>query len=93
MTTTERLVLDLPSDLVETIRGAVQRGDFGSESEAVSTILRTWSNDELAEDDVEAIRKFVAEATAEIDAGLGVDADEVFDRLETRYTPRVTAGE
>jgi antitoxin ParD1/3/4 len=93
MTTTERLVLDLPSDLVASIRGAIQRGDFSSESEAVSIILRTWSDEDLAESDAKTIRGLVAEAVAEIDAGHGIDADEVFDELEARYASRITAGE
>lgn len=33
----------------------------------------------------EAIRAFVAEGLADIEAGRIVEADEVFDRLEARY--------
>ena len=84
MGTTERLVVDLPSDLVATLREAVQRGDFGSESEAVSIILRVWHGDGEVQEDIEEIRAKVAAALAEADAGELVEADEVHAKLRAK---------
>jgi Arc/MetJ-type ribon-helix-helix transcriptional regulator len=84
MGTTERLIVDLPSDLVATLREAVERGDFGSESEAVSAILRVWHGDGEADDDIEQIRARVAEGLVEADAGELIEADEVHAELRAR---------
>jgi len=49
MGTTERLVVDLPSDLVEGLRDSIKAGAFASESEAIEALLRSWySPDEIA---------------------------------------------
>jgi len=82
MGTTERLTVDLPSDLVATLREAVQRGDFGSESEAVEVLLRSWYGPE--EPDIDTLRAFVAEGIADVDAGRVSKAGEVFTRVLAR---------
>lgn len=81
METNERLVVDLPSDLVAMLREAVRRGDFDSESDALSAILRVWRGDGALEDDLELIRARVAEGLTEADARQVIDADDVFDEL------------
>jgi len=81
---TERLTVDLPSELVATLREAVQRGDFGSESEAVGAILRVWGGNGDFVDDLESLREMVGEGLAEADAGDVVDADEVHAELRGR---------
>jgi len=86
----ERLVVELPSDLVANLREAVRSGSFTSESEAIELFLRAWYGSEGAEEpDIEALRAFVAEGLAEADAGRFVDADEMFERLRTRYRGKV----
>jgi Arc/MetJ-type ribon-helix-helix transcriptional regulator len=84
MPTTERLIVDLPSDLVATLREAVQRGDFSSESEALSAILRVWQSDGELGDDLGQLREMVAEGLAEADAGQFIDADEVHAELRAQ---------
>lgn len=84
MGTTERLVVDLPSDVVTTLREAVQRGDFDSESEAVSAILRIWHGDADIEGNLGTIRTRVAKGLAEADAGEFVDANEVHAELRAK---------
>ena len=75
MGATERLVVDLPSELVARLREAVQRGDFGSESEALSNMIRVWHDN--GDDDLRELRQIVAEGLVEADAGQFVDAAEV----------------
>ena len=84
MATTERLVVDLPSDLVAMLRDAVQRGDFSSESEALSAILRFWSGNGELEEGVDYLREVIAEGLAEADADDVIDADEVHAELRAR---------
>jgi antitoxin ParD1/3/4 len=86
MDTTERLVLDLPTELVAKLREQVVAGDFSSESELVSAVLRGLYGPDIVDGrPADEIRAFVAEGLADIEAGRIVDADEVFDRLEARY--------
>jgi antitoxin ParD1/3/4 len=86
MASTERLVVDLPSDLVTAVRDAVQTGAFASESDVLEAILRAWhGEDDVAEPDIETLRAFVAEGIADADAGRFVDADKMFARLRERY--------
>ena len=85
MGTTERLVVDLPTELVEGLRDSVRSGAFASESEAIEALLRTWYGPEgFEEPDIETLRAFVAEGIAEADAGKFVDADKVHEKLRAR---------
>jgi Arc/MetJ-type ribon-helix-helix transcriptional regulator len=75
----------LPSDLVAGLRASVRSGAFGSESEALEVLLRTWYGDEGAEEpDIETLRAFVAEGIADVDAGRTSDAEEVYARVLAR---------
>lgn len=85
MGTTQRLVVDLSSDLVEGLRNSVKAGAFASESEAIEILLRSWYGpDEAGEPDIETLRAFVAEGLAEADAGHLIDADTVHAELRAR---------
>ena len=90
MAATERLVVDLPSDLVTAVRDAVQTGAFASESDVLEAILRAWYGDVgTAEPDIETLRAFVAEGIADADAGRFVDSDKMFERLRDRYRAKI----
>jgi antitoxin ParD1/3/4 len=90
MGTTEKLVVELPSELVKGLRDSVRSGAFASESEAIETLLRSWYGpDGVEEPDLETLRAFVAAGIADADAGNFVDADEVFGRLRQRYSASV----
>jgi len=89
MDTTERLLLDLPAELVTRLREQVASGDFRSESEAVEMILKSYYvEDDLDEGELEEIRAAVAEGIADADAGRVFDADEVFKELHERIKSR-----
>jgi Arc/MetJ-type ribon-helix-helix transcriptional regulator len=85
MNATERLELELPADLVATLRVIVKSGAFASESELVSTVLQAWyGSDDLSEKDLDEVRIAVAEGLAEADAGKFIAADEVHGELRAR---------
>jgi antitoxin ParD1/3/4 len=85
MGTTERLVVDLPADLVAGLRDSIRAGNFSSESEALEAVLRVFfGQDELEEPDIETLRAFVAEGIAEADAGRLIPAQDVFADLRAR---------
>ena len=88
MDTTERLVIDLPSELVAKLRELVASGEFKSESHVVETFLKAsyyGEGDELNDDELAEVRAAVAEGIADIEAGRFIEADEVFRELEARY--------
>jgi antitoxin ParD1/3/4 len=85
MGTTERVVLDLPAELVATLRMIVESGQFASESELVSEVLQSYYGpDDLDERELADVRAAVAEGIADADAGRVVDADEVHAELRAR---------
>jgi Arc/MetJ-type ribon-helix-helix transcriptional regulator len=85
MNATERLVLELPADLVATLRAIVKSGAFASESDLVSTVLQAWYGaDDFSEEELDEVRAVVAEGLAEADAGKFIAADEVHAELRAR---------
>jgi Arc/MetJ-type ribon-helix-helix transcriptional regulator len=85
MGTTERLVLDLPSYLVDSLRESVRSGAYSSESAAIEELLATWYGPEgIEEPPVELLRAFVAEGAADADAGRLSDAEDVYKRVLDR---------
>jgi len=92
MGATERLVIDLPSDLVEGLRDSIRSGAFASESEAIEMLLRPWyGHEQIEEPDIETLRAFVAEGIADADAGRLSDAEDVYARLRARIQALATS--
>ena len=86
MSKIERLTIELPEHLVAGLRESVRSGAFASESAAIEELLLAWYGPEgTKEPPIEQLRAFIAEGLAEIEAGRGIDAEEVFDELEARY--------
>jgi len=82
MDTTERLVIDLPKELVDKLRERVASGEFQSESHAVEAVLKAgYYGDEPDEEELQEIRAAIAEAEADIEAGRVYEADEVHAKL------------
>jgi antitoxin ParD1/3/4 len=85
MGTTERLTVELPSYLVESLRDSIKAGVFASESAAIEALLKPWYGDEKVEEpDIETLRAFVAEGIADADAGRVSDAEDVYARVRAR---------
>ena len=85
MDTTERLVIDLPKELVDRLRERVVAGEFKSESQAVEELLKAaYVVDAYDEGELEEIRAAVAEGVADADAGRLIPAEEVYAGLRAQ---------
>ena len=93
MSATERLVIDLPADLVEGLRDSIKSGAFASESEAIETLLRPWYGQDyqVDESDIESLRACVAEGVVDADAGRLSEAEDVYARLRARIEAIATS--
>jgi len=85
MSKNERLSVDLPSHLVAGLRESVRSGMYASESAAIEELLTAWYGPEgTKEPPIEALRAFVAEGIADVEAGRVSDAEEVYARVRER---------
>jgi len=84
MPTIEKLSIALPAEMAATVRQAVEMGDYSSNSEVVRDALRDWTHKRrLREQSVGDLRQRWQEAVS--DSSDGLDADAVFDELESKY--------
>ena len=83
MANVEKLSIALSSDMVRSIKDAVDSGDYATTSEVIRDAVRLWRFRRISVDpsDTETIRKLVAEA---LDSPT-VEAEPVFARLEAKY--------
>jgi putative addiction module CopG family antidote len=79
---TETLTIELPSDLVESVRSAVESGRYESVSHMVWAALDYLGEAVAAEPDVETLRRLVREG---LDSGPSLDGDAVFAKLREKY--------
>ena len=68
------------------LRAQVAAGRFSTLDEAVAQAIDILKNEE---DDLAWAKPHVGEGLAELDAGQGIPADEVFGRLEDRLRGRL----
>jgi antitoxin ParD1/3/4 len=84
MPTIEKLCIALPAEMAAIVRRAVDAGEYSSNSEVIRDALRDWTHKrKLREQGLSDLRKCWLEAVA--DDSEGLDPDDVFDRLETKY--------
>jgi antitoxin ParD1/3/4 len=84
MPTIEKLSIALPVEMATLIRRAVDAGEYSSNSEVIRDALRDWTHKRnLREQGLAHLRKAWLEAVA--DDSEGLDADAVFDHLESKY--------
>ena len=84
MTTTEKISIALPAEMVCVIRGAVATGEYASSSEVIRDALRDWTYKRKSrQQGVAELRQLWQEALQ--DGIPGVAADAVLDRLERKY--------
>jgi antitoxin ParD1/3/4 len=85
----ERLTVTMPAAMANSLRHAVDEGEYASTSEIIREAVRDWSrrrDDERR--DLEALRMLIQEGLAEP----AQPGDEVFARLRARYAnPRQEA--
>ena len=84
MPTIEKLSIALPAEMAALVRGAVDTGEYSSNSEVIRDALRDWTHKrKLREQGLSNLRQAWREAVA--DDSEGLDPDAVFDRLEKKY--------
>jgi antitoxin ParD1/3/4 len=84
MPTVEKISIALPSEMVATVRQAVNAGEYASSSEVVREALREWTDKRvLRRDGLKHLRRAWKQALA--DDTPGIDSDEVLSRLEKKY--------
>jgi len=84
MPTVEKLSIALPAEMAAVVRRAVEAGDYSSNSEVIRDALRDWTHKRsLREQRLAGLRKPWLEAIS--DDSEGLDPDQVFDRLESKY--------
>jgi antitoxin ParD1/3/4 len=85
MASTKRLVVDLPTDLIDSMQSRVEAGDFASQSELVCTALQDWLEPEdWTETELAEVRAAVSEGVTDADAGNLIEADKVHGYLRER---------
>lgn len=84
MSTAEKISIELPPEMVASIRGAVATGEYASSSEVVRDALRAWTHKRnLRQQGITELRQLWQEALN--DKSPGIPVDEVLDRLERKY--------
>lgn len=83
MSVTERLEVELPSELVAALRQAVQSGAYASEGDVLSALLG-WNDQPETPKELEALRAAVAEGIADAEADRVTEADTVHAELHAR---------
>ena len=84
MTTAEKISIALPPEMVAIVRNAVASGEYASSSEVIRDALRDWTlKRTLRQQGVAQLRQLWQEALQ--DKTPGVAADNVLDRLESKY--------
>ena len=79
---TETLLVELPADVAQSVRSAVESGRYESVSHMVWAALDYLGEAEAAEPDVETLRHLVHEG---LDSGPSLDGDAVFAKLREKY--------
>ncbi|NJO38908.1 MAG: type II toxin-antitoxin system ParD family antitoxin [Rhizobiales bacterium] len=87
MSTTEKLSITLPRDMVKMIRDKVGSGSYASNSEVIREALRLLQDQEsLRAQKLQALRDKVARSIESDEPS--IPAEEVFERLEQRHRER-----
>jgi antitoxin ParD1/3/4 len=80
----EHLSVTIAPDIAADVRAAVEAGEYDSVSELVGDALRDWVQRRQGGDPkTDDLRHMIRQG---MDSGPGLDADEVFARLRTRYS-------
>jgi antitoxin ParD1/3/4 len=70
MSTIERMTITLTAEMAESVRAAVEAGDYASSSEIVRDALRDWNHKRLLQQrELEQLRTEIDNGLADIEAG------------------------
>ncbi len=78
--------VQLPSDTMQFVEGLVASGEFASADDAVAEGLRLLMSRQQ-------LRSEIQKGVDELDAGLGIDGEEVFAELRARANAAVEKAE
>jgi antitoxin ParD1/3/4 len=76
----------LPPETRQWLEAKVKSGEFASMDEVLRSLIEEARR--LDAEDVEEIRKAVAEGLAELERGEGIPGDQVFEELRRRHFER-----
>jgi len=83
MPTVEKLSIALPPEMANSLREAVESGEYASASGVVRDALRSWTRKREHEAlEVSGLRRLVREG---MESGPAVDGEPVLSRLESKY--------
>lgn len=91
MNTMEHITITLSPEMVQTVRGAVEAGEYASTSEIIREALRDWRHKRALQDQEFAdLRAKIQEGLADIEAGRvsDFDAERIIQRGEDRLQGR-----
>jgi antitoxin ParD1/3/4 len=98
MANIEKISISLPRDMIDTMKDAVERGDYATTSEVVRDAMRDWQKKEivaryeaLRPKSLAELRRMVQKGIDSLDRGEGTPAEEVFARLKAKYTAMARA--
>lgn len=84
MRSIEKMSIALPPEMVAAVKGAVEAGEYSSNSEVVRDALRDWTRKRgLQQHALEELRRVWQEARQ--DTRPGASVGDVLDRLERKY--------
>ncbi len=90
MANIEKLSISLPSEIVDFVKDAVERGEYATVSEAVREALRDWQQENAYKRAVKSygltkLRAMVKEGVDALDRGEGIPSAKVREELTSRY--------
>jgi antitoxin ParD1/3/4 len=81
----EKFSVTLPGEMARVIHERVNSGSYGSVSEVIRDAMRAWLQRERR---LAALDAALARGVAELDAGLGQDAEQVRKELRERLSAK-----
>lgn len=89
MSNVEKISVALPSEMISTSRSVVESGEYATASEVIRDAARGWKlKRRLGEFELDELRRLVDEGVV---SGPSVDANEVFERVRSKYAAMVKA--
>jgi antitoxin ParD1/3/4 len=89
MRSIEKISVALPPEMVAAVKGAVEAGEYSSNSEVIRDALRDWTlKRSVQQHALEDLRRVWQEARH--DQRPGVPVDDVLNRLEQKYQSLAT---
>ena len=81
----EKFSVTLPGEMARIIHERVDSGNYGSASEVIRDAMRAWLQRERR---LAALDAALARGVAELDAGLGQDAEQVRQQLKEKLSAK-----